>query len=299
MRIRLILYTFSLFAIGLNLNAQADFISDIVEGCAPMRVNFIVDTAYDISTVTVAEWDFGNGQTLIADNPSDTVSAVYIEPRRYTVRLTINNDPANAVSRSGYINTHEPLNSDFALVELKDEPEYTYSFIPDIDISQSAANYTFVWEPWKDSPEMIRIVRFADSSNPENALIDYTYADTGLYNVHLTVREVNADYFCESTTIKNLLIAEEFIVPNVYSPDNIDYYIVDPENSAVVLSFKLFARTGMKVFEQEAPIIYWDGRNSSGQDLQTGVYFYVMEATVGDIDGYYTKNGFIHLFRGN
>lgn len=299
MRLKPILYL-SLLLIGGRLFAQADFTSNVTEGCVPLEVFFAIDTAsYDISSITVAEWDFGNDSIVTTNNPADTVSTTYLDPKRYSVKLTINNDPDNSITRSGYVNAVAPLDSDFNMKEDPDALDYTFGFTPTIETLKADATYHFVWEYWDADVQLDRVVKIVDASNPENAADQYTFADTGAYDISLTVRELNPDYTCEAKTQKELLIVEEFVIPNAYSPESVAYFIVDPENPSIVLSFQLFSRTGMKVFEQEAPVVYWDGRTSAGQDLGEGVYFYVVKATSAsdDPEGYYTKNGFIHLFR--
>lgn len=298
MRLLLGLHIFILLFTGIKLNAQADFTASANKGCIPFDVKFAIDTSsIDITTVTVAEWDFGNGETVTA-NAEDTVTATFTEKRLYSVKLTINNDEANAVSRSGFIRGLDPLISDFDIVKDEDQPDYTYSFYPTIEISDTSADYNFVWEHFSDDGTSLRRIAYlVDASNSEEAIEQYTYADTGLYRVSLTLRQLKDEYNCESVTIKDLLISEEFIVGNVFSPLTTDYFIIDPENNAITLNFQLFTRTGVKVFEQKAPRIYWDGRNNSGLELGTGVYFYVIEAASGDPDGFYTKKGFIHLYR--
>ncbi len=291
------IYITHLLFIGVLLKAQADFTSTNPEGCIPLEVDFAIDSnSYDLNTITAVRWDFGNG-TVINAGAYDTVTATYNDVRRFSVSLTINNDNANSVARSGYINAVGPLNSDFRIVKEKEEPDYTYSFLPLVTMTDNGANYTFAWEHFEGATSLRRIAYSANYSNPENAIEQYTYSDTGNYRVELLVRMIQSTYICESLTSKDLPVFEEFQVGNVFSPGTTDYFVVDPENVAVVLSFSLFSRAGIEVFEQEAPIIYWDGKDASGKDLSTGVYFYVIEALQGDANGFYTKKGFIHLFR--
>lgn len=294
MRMKFLLHTLLLLSFTSLLQAQVDFKWDVDTGCVPYRVVFYIDSAsIDVSTVTSAEWEFGNDSTA-SETSAEPVSTTFIESKIYTIRLSVNG--GNDISKF-YAGALPEINSNFEAIELDEEPEYTYSFVPEIDITTSDANYSFAWEHWDGDDQLKRIVYFADRTNPDNAVDQYQYADTGIYRVHLTVREMTPGYTCESTTIIDLAIFEEFLVPNVFAPEGTDYFIVDPEDDMVVLSFKVFSRTGLKVFEQESPIIYWDGANNSGQEMGTGVYFYVIEATQGDTDGYYTKTGFIHLYR--
>ena len=301
MRFLLGLHIFFFLFTGLILQAQVDFTASTRKSCVPFEVKFAIDTgSYDISTILTAEWDFGNGQTATAD-ATDTVTTTYTEEGLYTVALTINGDTDNTVRRSGFINALEALDSDFSIEFLGKDVDtlgYKYRFEPQyiLDLSDTVTNYHFIWEHTGEDLDR-RIVYLVDNTNPEDAIEEFTYPDTGLYTASLTIRQFNPDYVCTSVTSKDLLIAEEFVVPNVFSPTSTDYFIVDPEKDGITLDFQLFSRTGIKVFEQKAPIIYWDGRTNSGLELGTGVYFYAVQATGGDPEGFYTKKGFIHLFR--
>lgn len=298
MRVLFITSIIILLCTNLRVQAQADFTASVTEGCTPLRVSFAIDTAsYDISAITVAEWDFGNDSVVVADSPTDTVSTTYLDPKRYHVTLTINNDAENATTRSGLINATPGIDSDFSIVESAGDLEYTYVFEPVIRELNVGSEYLFVWEYYHGNTELVRIVKEVDHSSLSNATDKYTFADTGLYNIRLTIQETTATNNCESHTRKNLLVSPEFKIANAYSPSSADYFIIDPENPAVVLSFELFSRTGLKVYEQESPLIYWDGRTNSGLELGEGVYFYVIKSTTPDPAGFYSKSGFIHLFR--
>lgn len=299
MRLLLIVYTFALVLIGLPIAAQADFTWDVDEGCAPLQVRFAIDTnTVDISTITSVLWDFGNDKTITTNNPADTVTTIYNTAKNvYSIKLTINNNANSAITKF-HNGVYEPLISNFTINNNIDEPDYTYSFTPLITSFKPDANYTFAWEHIQiNDGSSLKNKTYLNVTSANDAIDQYTYSDTGNYLIRLRVREIDSTYSCLSITDTILSINAEFIVGNVFSPTTNMYYIINPENDLVVLSFKLFSRTGLRLFEQEAPVIYWDGRNTSGQDLDTGVYFYVIEATQGDLDGFYTKKGFIHLYR--
>ncbi|TCJ14473.1 PKD domain-containing protein [Flaviaesturariibacter flavus] len=78
---------------------QADFTSDIQQGCSPVVVNF-----RDLSTggATAWHWDFGNGATSTLQNPS----ATFFSNGTYTVKLTVtSNNGANTstVTKTAYV----------------------------------------------------------------------------------------------------------------------------------------------------------------------------------------------------
>jgi hypothetical protein len=298
MRIPLIVYTFALLSIGLPIAAQTDITWDVDEGCAPLRVRFAVDISTSSAIpADTATWDFGNGQTVSA-SVEDTVETIFTEYRTaYTISLSITGSVSETITKF-YNGVRGPLISNFSIEKNRDEPDYTYTFTPTIDSLKVASNYTFAWEHrlYSDS-SLLSNTTYLSVTDLNEVIEQYTYADTGIYLVSLRIQEVNPTYTCRSITDTILTVRNEFIVGNVFTPETTDYFIIDPKNSEVVLSFKLFSRTGIKIFEQEAPLIYWGGTNDSGQKLGNGVYFYVVEATQGDTSGFYTKKGFIHLFR--
>ncbi len=303
MRRLLKLQIFLLFILSGAINAQEGITSDVSQGCVPFTVKFAINTStIDISSLSTAVWDFGNGETVSAP-VGDTVSITYSDDADtsglgYTVSVNIDNGAAGDTI-SDFITAYPSLNSDYDIIFERNLTEYTYSFEPVLDLSSSdtSFNYLFTWEHLQNNTSLRRIVNYVDYSNPDNAIEQYTYSDTGHYTVNLTITKITNTYTCKSSTSKSLVISNEFIVPNVFAPASSDYLIIDPKNTAITLSFELFSRTGLKVFEQEAPIIYWDGRTSSGYELGTGVYYYVISAVEDDPEGTYQKKGFIHLFR--
>ncbi len=303
MRRLLKLQIFLLFFLSGAINAQEGFTSDVTQGCVPFTVKFAINTTnIDITALSTAVWNFGNGESISAP-VSDTVSVTYSDDvessgTSYSVSVNIDNGAAGDTI-SDYISAYPGLDSDFDVIFERDLTEYTYSFEPEMDIldSDTSTDYLFTWEHLQNNTTLRRIVNYVDYSNPENAYEQYTYSDTGHYTVNLSVTKIAANYTCKSSSSEVLAISNEFIVPNVFCPLSSDYLIIDPNNTAITLSFQLFSRTGLKVFEREAPIIYWDGRSSSGYELGTGVYYYVISALEDDPDGNYQKKGFIHLFR--
>lgn len=102
------------FAFALSANAfvfgqapSANFTASPLAGCTPLIVNF-----QDLSSgnPTAWNWDFGNGNTSILQNPSTT----YFIPGNYTIRLTVTNaNGNNTLTRSQYITVYEIPTIDF------------------------------------------------------------------------------------------------------------------------------------------------------------------------------------------
>jgi PKD repeat protein len=96
--------------ITLFVSAQApvaNFTGTPLAGCSPLIVSF-----QDMSTgsPTSWNWNFGNGNTSVLQNPS----ASYFTPGTYTVTLTVSNaSGSNTLTRTQYISVYEPPTVDF------------------------------------------------------------------------------------------------------------------------------------------------------------------------------------------
>ncbi|HEX2394967.1 MAG TPA: gliding motility-associated C-terminal domain-containing protein, partial [Bacteroidales bacterium] len=75
-----------------------------------------------------------------------------------------------------------------------------------------------------------------------------------------------------------------------------DLFIIHSEGD-IPLRIRIFSRTGILVYESEGPVITWNGETASGDKLKTGIYYYTLEAISGDPHKWYTKTGFIHMYR--
>jgi gliding motility-associated-like protein len=85
-------------------------------------------------------------------------------------------------------------------------------------------------------------------------------------------------------------------LPNVFTPNgdsSNDFYIVEVTEPTEI-SFKVFSRSGMLVYEKVAGLIHWDGKNYYGQDLPDGIYYYVIKDTEGL---YNPATGFFYIYR--
>ncbi len=95
-------------------------------------------------------------------------------------------------------------------------------------------------------------------------------------------------------------------LPNVFTPNNDqqnDFF--RPRQNCFVnrVDMKIFNRWGQLVFETEDPSIMWDGKNSNGDDLAEGVYYYTCAVFEQRVSGVVQQEdylqGYIELIRGN
>jgi hypothetical protein len=109
----------------------ADFSATPLTGRPPLAVSFSNASAGD---VTSTQWDFGNGQTSTAANPTTT----YTQAGAYTVRLTVSDGvDSHTLTRPGYVNawyrSYLPISAkgyDPTIYDNFDNPAYDGSFNP-------------------------------------------------------------------------------------------------------------------------------------------------------------------------
>lgn len=87
---------------------SAGFIADVVEGCAPLEVNFLDQSS---GNVTSWQWTFGNGNQSTLQNPS----GFYTQPGTYTVTLTVSRggSPTATETKTAYIHVFAPPEAAF------------------------------------------------------------------------------------------------------------------------------------------------------------------------------------------
>lgn len=271
---------------------ESDFTADVTSGCSPLAVKFSIDqSTVDMDTVDYITWNFGTGDTVNAIDP-DTV--VYFEGGEYTVSMAINGYRSSVVTKEDYVNVYQTVSAVFSNEEFAPK---TFRFIPLGEITDTSARYLFSWRYDKIDGSDSRSTDYPNISylNQQTA-IDTMSLDTGTYNIGLRIED---SYGCLSRFSLTLTVLEAIEIPNVFVAQPGNFFIIDPQNLSTILKFQVFNRNGMLVFEQEAPIINWDGKTSWGRDLVTGVYYYILQSIQGDTSERFSKNGFIHLYQKN
>ncbi len=271
---------------------QSDFSADQTSGCTPLPVKFSIDpSTVDMDTINFVTWDFGLGDTVNAIDP-DTV--VYQQGGDYTVSMAINGFRSSTVTKENYISAYQTVRAVFRHEEFAPN---TFQFIPLDVITDSTARYFFMWRYSKSDGTDNRSSDYANISYLNQEItIDTMSLDTGVYQVLLRIEDT---YGCQSSFADTISIFEEVVLPNVFVAQPGNFYIINPQNLSTILKFQVFNRNGTMVFEQEAPIVNWDGKTTWGKNLVTGVYYYILETIQGDVDQRYSQKGFIHLYQKN
>ncbi|MCG3212506.1 MAG: hypothetical protein FOGNACKC_06176 [Anaerolineae bacterium] len=138
-----------------------DFTAAPLTGLAPLTVTF----TSDVPGATGFAWDFGDGTTSSAANPTHT----YLIPGVYTVTLSAGDGVlTNTLAKPGYITVTQPVIADFFAAPLSGAAPLTVTFS---NISTGATGY--LWD-------------FGDSITSTVISPTHTYQTMGEYTVVLT-----------------------------------------------------------------------------------------------------------------
>jgi gliding motility-associated-like protein len=240
---------------------DAGFITDVDEGCYPLRVQF---TNYSVGG-SVYQWSFGDGSTSADRNPVH----VFTQPGYFTVEL-------NAPGPDGMdgIFTKQIKVYDHPVADFTVNPTVVY--VPGekarfYDLSTDAVSWN-----WDFGDGVV-----ATERNPS-----HEYSDEGVYDVMLTVS--NSDECKDTMIVEKAVIAEPqgFVVfPNAFKPrpgnasgqidPSAEYVVVFKPAYRDVDSFllEIFNRWGQKIFETNDLDSGWDGMYE-GQMAPQAVYIY-------------------------
>jgi gliding motility-associated-like protein len=135
----------------------------------------------------------------------------------------------------------------------------------------------------------------APSDNTPSTTKDYTIS--GNYTISLIAYGANA---CNDTSVYSFRIADSsgITMPNIFTPNNDSINDVFKPRARGIVSMNVWVydRFGTLMTHWDKPQGYWDGRNTSGDPLSAGVYFYVLEASGFDGKSYKLK-GNVSLLR--
>jgi len=106
-----------------------------------------------------------------------------------------------------------------------------------------------------------------------------------------------AVYNKSSQQVAATMASDSIIAPNVFTPNddliNDDFEVTSSGNH--FLSLKVFTRTGVMIYKDQAQTIKWDGHLDSGEKVLPGIYYYVIETV--DVTPPLKKNGFVYIFK--
>jgi gliding motility-associated-like protein len=239
----------------------ASFSGNNLLGCAPVCTDFT-----DLSTVigsTITNWQW----TVEGQNPSSLQNPTFCfnNPGLFDASLVVTSTDGctSTITMSDYVVVNaNPVASFIYSPDVIYESEPTVYFT---NTSSGANNYG-----WS----------FGDGGSSVLANPTYTYADTGIYCIQLTVSN-NAG--CIDTTAQCLQIIPEFTIyiPNSFSPnmDEINPIFKVYGRGIAKLEARIFDRWGEEIFSFFDINKGWDGTTTDGYNCQLGVYVYKVTAT--------------------
>lgn len=208
---------------GYFIKPEARFSALPLSGSAPLAVVFTDQSEGPINT---RSWNFGDGQTSVAINPSH----IYQDPGQYSIQLTVTGlNGSDTELKANYITVlHPPPSAQFSADRTITLPNETIQFT---DLSQGSVT-TWLWN-FGDGQTYI-----LPNSNPGHA-----YQNPGKYTVSLTVTgEGGNDTQTKSHYI--LIVPENSDINNDKAFD-----IKDPSLILDVLSGKKASSSIIKIFD--------------------------------------------------
>lgn len=113
-----------------------------------------------------------------------------------------------------------------------------------------------------------------------------------------------AGFICLNKAVAQTIVSfdtndsiSNIILPNVFTPnaDSVNDVFKPYTDEITELSFSIYNRYGNLIFETNRVNGFWDGRTTSGEPCNDGVYFCVL--TASGIDGKkYKEKTFVQIF---
>jgi gliding motility-associated-like protein len=255
--------------------AQITFFADTTSGCDSLQVTFTYRNTDFLDTVSTVDWDFGNGKT---GSGKQDQTVLYDTAGSFSVSILVNGN--TTITRENYIRVNSTPRAGFFWSDSLELGSYTVVFfaLPQpVDTIQYEYRWTFEDGGTGDTPDLI-----------------HSFPQEGEYRAAL---EVTHPEGCRTASSNLVTVRDSLDCPNVFTPneDGINDYFIVSSNGVTIYSMQIFARSGVLVYKAEAPILIWDGRNLSGQQLLPGTYYYIIRPAGGS--GRFEKKGFIELYR--
>lgn len=267
------------FKIDLQIKSAvvADFLASPSLGCAPLDVIFTNKSVLGDEWL----WEFGDGQTSTAINPTHT----YSEPGLYEVTLT--------VIDSNTCNISDVYKRTILVIE-KGTADFKAEYLQCSDelhlTNNSIDAYAYLWD-------------FGNGETSTEKEPNYYYKENGTYKIKLVV---NPDSYCADSAFVTVTIDrlgdQNFTLYNAFSPnnDNInDCFKFDGlEQFCEGIEWQVYNRWGELVFETINPTACWNGNLfNTTIPLPESVYFYILNLNPGSVNSQNLISGTITLFR--
>jgi gliding motility-associated-like protein len=244
--------------VNVNPKPVADFSAN--EVCAGYATSFVNLTQPASNSYA---WLFGDGGTSTIENPQH----VYANGGTYSAVLVAQLGNCFDTATNA-INVYPAVTAAFSATPLE---AYNEAGSPISFIDQSQNADTWLWN-------------FGDQNSSTKQSPAHVYTQPGVYTITLTAAN---QYGCADTAILTDYIRinqlPKIFVPNAFSPngDGNNDILYAYAMGTRFFEWKIFNRTGEKVFESNNTTEGWDG-TYIGKDAQPGVYVYFLTVIFDD-----------------
>jgi gliding motility-associated-like protein len=256
----------------------ADFTAEVIEGCAPIAVNFINQSSGDDNLLY--SWNFGAG----SPSNSETPKFLYEIPGIYDVSLNVStvNGCTNSMDKKNYIRVYQVPEAGFAI-----NKEKTTIVEPNILINSN----TLI----NDSLEVTFTINPGDVIFNDDT-VSYNLPDTGTYIITQFLRN---GFGCADTAYKTIKVNTGYrvYIPNSFSPNNDGLNDVFTVYGEDIRKFKItiFNRWGEQLYQSFDLKNGWDGTvKLTDRKVPLGVYLYVIETT-DDLGFIHKQEGLVNV----
>lgn len=252
------------------------------------------------SDIIPVSWDFGDGSTSTEATPTHTFNYTnWADSVAITLQYSENGTNTTKIRNI-------PLSPAYFFLlydkDLGQSATYKRVFLNAFQIpnnSDSIGNLRFSWYV---NGTKIDGDSFSNTSLGQWPNIYYTFPNGGTYSVKLEVSNINsagiAEFTNTVTVIPNLTSGKIPLenIPNVFTPnsDGINDEFIVPTSGTGWFNIRIISRTGGLLYKTESSVIRWDGRNTQGNLLPNGIYYYLIEDKSGQ---YETATGFVYLIK--
>ena len=247
-----------------NVNVYAlpsvAFTASDASGCAPLCVTFTDQSTVASGIIKSWVWDFGNGTSSTAGNPT----ACYNEAGNYAVTLTptTGNGCSATFTKPGVVTVHARPTADFNF-----GPQPVTVIEPLIQFDDRSSSDVVQWNWYFGDGDSL----IGTQKNP-NHIFNSDQGKT--YDTQLLV--VNK-YGCKDTVEYKVIIGDNWTiyVPNAFSPNYNDVNDLFFAKGINISQFELsiFDRWGDEIFRTDDINHGWDGKANKGRDFaQQDVY---------------------------
>lgn len=256
------------------------FESNKQTGCFPLTVDF---TSTSIGG-NEFQWDFGDGNTSVMQNPSHTFVVQNCHP--VTLTITSINGCQATLSLSDYICPEALPVASFSVNP--GELDLANPVVGMVNTSSNATSY--FWS-------------FGDQTTSTEFSPSHQFPSTDALNYIITLWAYSANGCVDSTLlILPVTEAENFYIPNAFTPDgnelnNVFQPVITAGIDVTKYNLRIFNRWGELIFETMDPQIGWDGVSIAGTIVPDGIYTWQLIYNRKNSDDRKTVAGFVTLIR--